>query len=55
MQGANKRTSTLLKKAKLLADESAIDESATDKPPNDKPLNDELRYKTHHVLGLCWA
>jgi hypothetical protein len=52
MQGVNKRTGTLLKKAKLAADEpaineSAVDESATDnsttnKPPNDKPLTDEL-------------
>ncbi|KAN0101933.1 hypothetical protein V8E51_012443 [Hyaloscypha variabilis] len=52
MQGANKRTGTLLKKAKLAADEPAIDESAVDEsatddsttnePPNDKPLNDEL-------------
>ena len=44
MQGANKRTGNMLKKARLTADESATsepaDEPATDDPATNKPPND---------------
>jgi hypothetical protein len=41
MQSANKRTGNLLKKPKLIADESATDEPATDEPLNNEPPNNE--------------